>query len=450
MRIFEIVIVLACAAFLLGNANQAMNPRWALLVAVLLAGLLALQLLFEGWRLPYMPVYAVAIAILCVAPLPLRAPAAGPLLASLLGLGLIGISVLICLLRPFLDLPAPTGRYALGATSLTLPASSGPEPLVQIWYPITRANATPSLAELLERRRQHGWHATPDLDTRRGAPLPTAEKFPVLVYFPGWPGTGLSNLLLIRDLASHGFVVATIIYPTNSTRPMQDYASDAAMQRSVAANNERVTRNAQDGMRILDLLAQLDAQTARDAQTSAGLLAGHLDLAHTGAVGYSFGGAVAAELSRLDARIAAAVNIDGRHWATALAHGVQKPYLFIGEPLLMPDAAALASKDPATRYEAALDQIDYRNLAVHLRENGGIHASIAGTTHANFSDASLSSRWRRLSGGGPIDALRAHRILDAYVLAFFQQTLRGQASPLLSGASPEYPEVRLERYPAAT
>jgi len=450
MRIIEILIVLVCVAFLLGNANQPMTPRWALLFAVLLAGLLALQLLFEGWRLPFAPVYVVAIAILCTAPLGLRAPATTALFASVLGLGLIGIGVLVCLLLPFLALPPPTGDYALGSTMLTLPASKGPEPVVQIWYPIARTPPTQALADLLERRREHGWHATPDLDTRRGAPLPAGEKFPVLLYFPGWPGTGLSNLLLIRDLASHGFVVATVIYPSNSNRPMQDYASDATMQRSVAANNERATRNAEDGMRILDLLARLDAQNPGDAQIRTGVLAGHLDLAHTGVVGYSFGGAVAAELSRLDARIGAAVNIDGRHWATALEHGVQKPYLFIGEPLLMPDAAALASKDPATRYEAALDQVDYRNLAVHLRENGGIQASIAGTTHANFSDGSLSSHWRRLSGGGPIDALRAHRILDAYVLAFFEQTLRGQPSSLLAGPSPEYPEVRLDRYGAGT
>jgi len=440
MRIIEILIVLVCVAFLLGNANQPMTPRWALLFAVLLAGLLALQLLFEGWRLPFVPIYMVAIAILCTAPLALRAPATAALFASVLGLGLIGIGVLVCLLLPFLELPPPTGNYALGSTVLTLPASTGPEPVVQVWYPIARTPPPQPLADLFERRRQHGWHATPDLDTRRGAPLPAGEKFPVLLYFPGWPGTGLSNLLLIRDLASHGFVVATVIYPSNSNRPMQDYTSDDSMRRSVTANDERATRNAEDGMRILDQLAHLDAQTPP------GLLAGHLDLARTGALGYSFGGAVAAELSRLDARIGAAVNIDGRHWATALEHGVQKPYLFIGEPLLLPDAAALASNDPATRYEAALDQVDYRNLAVHLRENGGIQASIAGTTHANFSDGSLSSHWRRLSGGGPIDALRAHRILDAYVLAFFEQTLRGQPSLLLSGPSPEYPEVRLERF----
>ncbi len=95
---------------------------------------------------------------------------------------------------------------------------------------------------------------------------------------------------------------------------------------------------------------------------------------------------MAAEARRAEPRIKAAVNIDGRHWGEALRHGVPEPYLFIGEVLRMPTAAELAAVNPATRYEALLDQIDYTNLAAHLREQGGIQVTIAGTTHANLSD----------------------------------------------------------------
>lgn len=41
----------------------------------------------------------------------------------------------------------------------------------------------------------------------------------------------------------------------------------------------------------------------------------------------------------------------------------------------------------------------------------------------------------------PIDASRAHRIINAYTLAFFDQHLAGQATPLLDSPSPDYPEV---------
>jgi pimeloyl-ACP methyl ester carboxylesterase len=164
-------------------------------------------------------------------------------------------------------------------------------------------------------------------------------------------------------------------------------------------------------------------------------------------VGYSFGGAVAAEARSLDPRIKAAVNIDGRHWGVALEDGVPPPYLVIGEILEMPSAAALHAASPEIRYEAMLDQIDYSNLARHLRARGGMQVSITGATHPNLSDDALRSPIRRIGGGGRIDARRSLCILNTYVLAFFDQALHSRPSALLATANSPYPEVRLDIYP---
>ncbi len=292
------------------------------------------------------------------------------------------------------------------------------------------------------------------------------ERCPILLYFSGWPGTSLQNAALLRELVSRGYAVATVQYPAHApglspadydrqfemlNRPMQLYSSQAAFDESVAANNERLRRNADDASRVLD---RLEALNAGDP---ARCLTGRLDFGRAGIVGYSFGGAVAAEVRRLDARVKAAVNIDGRHWGTALLYGVPPPYLVIGEILRMPTGAELSSADPATRYEAWLDQVDYANLAKHLRQHGGIQVAVAGSVHSSFDEGTRRSPLHWFGLARSIDPARALAILNAYTTAFFEQSLRGHASsplpaagdagPVLAAGDAAYPEVRVDVYP---
>lgn len=45
---------------------------------------------------------------------------------------------------------------------------------------------------------------------------------------------------------------------------------------------------------------------------------------------------------------------------------------------------------------------------------------------------------------GPIDGARAHRIINAYSLAFFERHLKGRPQKLLDGPAMPYPEVHFE------
>jgi hypothetical protein len=46
-----------------------------------------------------------------------------------------------------------------------------------------------------------------------------------------------------------------------------------------------------------------------------------------------------------------------------------------------------------------------------------------------------------LTGIGEIPQARAAVIIDSYILAFFEQTLKNQPQPLLSEEKPPFPEV---------
>jgi dienelactone hydrolase len=304
-------------------------------------------------------------------------------------------------------------------------------------------------------------HAVP-LDEAHPAPIvrlwyplaPNQMRLPVLLYFSGWPGTAIDNPTLVHGLAGRGFVVATVIYPARLpgladaiykrqlaelTRPMS-FASEAAFHETVQRADARVRARAQDAMRVLDVLARLAACDPAHP------LARRLDTDRAGIFGFSLGGAVAAEASRLDRRFKAVINMDGWHFADAAKYGVDRPYLWMSDDTPLPGAADLEARDPNRRYTAILNERDHNSAMANIQRHGGIVMTIAGTRHADFSDQSGRSL-RRLADLRLIAPRRAQQIVADYAIAFFEATLAGQPAAILAGDSSAYPEVHLDIRP---
>jgi len=75
------------------------------------------------------------------------------------------------------------------------------------------------------------------------------------------------------------------------------------------------------------------------------------------------------------------------------------------------------------------------------------HLKIAGILHDDFGDLPLLTPVSALlKERGPLNGARTVNLVDAYVVAFFDQYLKNQPSPLLTGASPSYPEVTFESH----
>jgi dienelactone hydrolase len=359
--------------------------------------------------------------------------------------------------------PLPSGPFAVGEMSvapepLALPRQHANDsqppvlPLTYLWYPAAVSGRSRAFPDLLARLQRRG-HANSAVV---GSPMiPGATRFPVLLYFPGWPGTEIDNYSLICELVSHGFVVAGLVYPARMSgipestyeKQVRDleggmlYTSEAAYLNTVREANARVQLRAHDAVAVLDYLTRLDAGSP------SGQFAGRLDVKNAGIIGFSLGGAVAAETAVIDSRIRAVVNMDGRAWGAALHQGVARPYLFLGEELLIPTAEDLASSNPDRRYNAILDQVDYAQLASNLKRHGGVQVTVLKTEHLDFTDR--AQRWtrRRLLGLKPISPQRAMLITSSYVLAFFQNTLAGRAAPLLTTVPSPFPEVRIQVFP---
>ena len=91
------------------------------------------------------------------------------------------------------------------------------------------------------------------------------------------------------------------------------------------------------------------------------------------------------------------------------------------------------------------DRADTLNTNLSATQNTTYGIMIRGTTHFDFSDLFLYSPVLKFTKVlGPIDGYRMVKILNAYTLAFFDETLKGEQISLLNGPSPDYPEVTIE------
>jgi dienelactone hydrolase len=346
-----------------------------------------------------------------------------------------------------------TGPFAVGMSKLELnDPTMSPAPFVQLWYPVdlmaTGSASRPPLGNWMG-----GWlrrRIVPIVPA--AAPAGNPVRFPIILYFSGWGGTRLDNAIAVRDLASHGFVVVTVLYPARQPgasdaeyrrqieeleEPM-DFSSTAAFQRTMDLAVTRVRARARDAKIIQDELTRLDNYDP------GGRFTHRLRLDRVGIFGFSFGGAVAAQAAWLDPRFRAAVNLDGWHFAEAAEQGVDRPYLLMSDDTPPPSAADLASGNPVARATASLIDQDYRRSIENLRQHGGFYVTISGTTHVNYTDAPLRSRIRRVTGAGPIAPVRAVEITDTYLREFFGKYLLDQDSDLFTTSAARFPEAHIQ------
>lgn len=342
-----------------------------------------------------------------------------------------------------LELPRPTGPYAVGRNRLHLvdasrrdhwvPSAGARELMVSMYYPARPGTGTPSPymttkearllleyqdldklipAEVLSGTRTH---------SARGA-RPAHGRFPLVVLSPGFTAPRSTITALAEELTSRGYVVATVdhayeavgvTFPGGRTLPC------------TACDTAQGTGQIADG-RAKDLSFVLDRLTGHHP---AWRYARMIDRRRIGMGGHSIGGASTAATMALDLRIRAGVNMDGAFATAPTAAGLGgRPFMMLGTEA----GHSPGSKD--TTWDRAWTHLDGWKRWV----------TVAGSGHFAFTD--LPVLGAQLGLGDPEDPLpgkRAGEITRDYVGAFYDLHLRGIAQPLLDGPSPQNPEVKL-------
>ncbi len=394
-----------------------------------------------------------------------------------------GASGAVATLVPLFTLPAPTGAHRVGTRWLILTDSSRDEQLspeagdkrtlvVRLWYPADSVAGKPdpyierdvaiAIARVLGLPGFALSHlVNVESHAYRRAWLPaTPERFPLLVFSHGYAaGTESQNTVQMEELASHGFVVASIDHPYEAAaivmrggevlaaRPRFSPTDSATMARSVEI--VRRLQSAHDTAAVAAILPEmydlaaplelsiaewthdtrfvLDALARMSTPGAEGdtVLTGRLATDRVGVMGMSFGGATAASVCLSDARCAAGVNLDGLLYGDASRAALPRPFLF-----------------------AAAEESRQLHRVFHERAVAPSWLlTVRGAKHMDFTDLNwfapaLGTRLGMLGGIAPE---RMHRLLNAVVVPFFDAALRGGAALDSAALVSAFPEVTVER-----
>lgn len=321
--------------------------------------------------------------------------------------------------------PPPTGPFAVGRVDrvLTDPTrrnryaiSTNGSFMLSVWYPALRpVGAVPAAFEddVLARDLScwAGWvDRVPHMKSYSvlEAPFePGLSRCPVIFFSTGLNNYRKDAVDRFELLASHGFVVMAVDhYDTYYTVFPDGTAPIGAVGRQLSA------AGFQD--RVRDFLFLLDEMSGWNKDDP--LLAGRLDITNVGVMGFSWGGGVAAELCRVDARCRAVVLFDGtfQEAGQVNASGLSKPSL---------EMIASAGYGSAILFGKA--------------EQDAIAFSISNTVHGSFSGSYWCSGWSGLPD--IVQGREAARTMNDWALWFFKKHLMGSTDPMPSPA--DYPRA---------
>jgi predicted dienelactone hydrolase len=367
--------------------------------------------------------------------------------------------------HPFIPL---SGAYAVGVHEFLWIDQKRDEPFTQdpsdrrhvlarIWYPAEKSpgvSPAPYLYDPKEFGEQPLYKLVSGVKTNSVTDAPMVKhpgRFPVLLYQPGGGMARFTATFVTEQLASQGYVVISCdhagfgpvaLFPDGfqfkpdtllAPKPTGKFEDDARQSLEWLRNDVFPTWTA-DATFALDQIEALN-------RTPGQRFYKRFDLSRIGMLGWSFGGATSIQMSRDDRRVKAAIDQDGQLFGDVVAKGTSKPIMLMHHGLA--DKTENPADQPAlTKLMRQVEEQD--RLLLDHSTGDRYEVTLANTQHGHFSDLLLAN-----PPPGQLDPRRAHEIILAYTLAFFDKYLKGRDDSLLAAPSSPYPEVNFRRLAAS-
>jgi predicted dienelactone hydrolase len=338
---------------------------------------------------------------------------------------------------PFTAPPVPTGPEPVGPRVLHWVDLSRPDPflghsvsrelLIRLWYPTSLNRPCEPADYTSPRVWSYFSHLLgiplPAVTTNSCLDAPVASGIhPVVVFTHGYTGTFTDYTFLCEDLASRGYIVASVNHTYEATATefpdgrfvtslLGSHFNDTwrGDEKTLAfASSVRL----QDVRFVLNQLQRINTQNGDPFDH-------RLDLSRLAIAGHSAGGTVAFQALQQDSRFKAAVILDG-FLSSSEIHPTREPVLIM-------------------RAGAESDIVDRCDLS-HILRGPHSFVNLSGAEHLTPSDALWLARGAIASGHMGTDATVA--AIRDYVAAFLDTYLRERPiHPLLSGSSAIYPDA---------
>lgn len=469
MRPLEILLPIVLAAVLLWPYTRLGRPEISGLLPTFALLVVITHSRVEGLRWQMYPLYAITGALFLLSlPAYLRAVKPGEAAPAaprptpgltLAGLGLLAVSTALPLLLPVPNLPTPGGPYAIGTRAYELVDSSREEIyasipgqprriMVQAWYPAVPPPLTATPAPWLPEAAENaplladffnlpgfflGHIPLAKTHSYENLPVLAGGPYPVLIFSHGWDGFRQQSTYQMEELASRGYIVLAPDYAYGAlvTRyPNGDvaYNNPAALPKGLPDDQYEIAARKLVAQWAQDIAFTLDYFSAQNGDTASPFYQ-QLDLEKVGAFGHSTGGGATIEFCARDPRCKAGFTEDAfvRPLSPAtLENGTRQPFFYM-----------FSEAWPFARNIELFNQ-----YYSHVPPQNPV-TILLGTAHYDFSDLPAFSPLAAAMGlKGPLNGARVQKIIQTFLVAFFDQTLKNISSPLLEGANPAFPELR--------
>jgi dienelactone hydrolase len=335
--------------------------------------------------------------------------------------------------------PPPTGSSQVGTRVLYLIDATRADPYlsdgtwrdlpVRFWYPASADGgcvaANYTSAQVWNYFSILLGVSLPQVATHSCLNAPIAASLhPVVVISQGFTGTFTDYTFLAEDLASRGYVVASVDHTHEATAVE---FPDGRLEKSVFGSHLTNYTRSDAGALGLAVAVRLDDlqfvlnELERFNVAPHGQFTGTLDLSRIALAGHSLGGLTTLRALESETRFKAGVLLDG----LMPSH--------IAKPIQQPVLSLVVGRERWNEDDCRLwDALGGPRLAVNLR----------GAEHIALSDAVwLLKGLVRTGDSSPDHAIATIR---DYVAAFLDTNLSGDAPrPLLLGPTPDHPEVMI-------
>jgi predicted dienelactone hydrolase len=326
----------------------------------------------------------------------------------------------------------------LAFPQVTLPAPTGTHQVETVTYTYTDTSRVETFTNTGEHRK---------VTVAFWYPADATGKYPLVVFDHGAFGMKGSNTSTFQELASHGYVVASLDHPYHSLYTKETDGHGTMVNQAFLQEVQDLNAGVYDDSTANELehkwlkLRTDDIDFVLDTilQNAGGSREKVYQLVDTGKIGlfgHSLGGAASVQLGRERKDIAAVVNLDGDLLGEYL--GVKDGKPVINHAIYPVPILSLWTDDMKRGFDNLKDAtIELPQKQILATAPKAYEAYFAGTNHMSLTDLPLispaavkliSGSFSKMGDGAAADKVYVITTMNRLVLAFFDANLKGEGT----------------------